>query len=98
MYQMQFPTPSRNPQYYAAQLKSIAIEARKLETIEEMTWRDVAVAADLWQRYIDIMEEIENTVEVVGDESVVVGIGTVNLKLKSVGQIAEWINDGDKEP
>lgn len=44
------------------------------------------------------MEEIENTVEVVGDESVVVGIGTVNLKLKSVGQIAEWINDGDKEP
>lgn len=57
--------------------------------------RDIAVACELWQRYIDIMTEIENTVEVTGDDSVVVGVKGVNLKIKSVEQLAEWINDGD---
>lgn len=43
------------------------------------------------------MEELEQ-VEVIGDESVIVGIGSVTLKLKSVEQIADWIPDGNKEP
>lgn len=60
--------------------------------------RDVAVAVELWQRYIDLLKDMEEGVEVVGDDSVVVSVRGVKLKLKSVEQIAEWISHGNEEP
>ena len=44
------------------------------------------------------MDEIEDTVEVTGDDSVVVGVGGVNLKIGNVAKIAEWITHVNQEP
>lgn len=77
----------------------IAIDAQGIvKSEDDFTVRDIAVACELWQRYIDLLDEMIETIEIKDDETVVVKVQSAVLKLPSVEQLAEWINHGDEKP
>lgn len=75
------------------------IEAERLyaKPKDEIEWRDVFVAFDLWQRYIELLDDMENNVHV-EPESTIVSINNVTIKLKDVQVIGDWIYNGNQEP
>lgn len=60
----QSQTPIKNPQYFAKRLEPIYEAAHRLVTKEDFDEKDLYVAMELFQRYIDILDDITENIHI----------------------------------
>ena len=85
------PTPTQNPQYFKRKIDTILDKVDKLEGQTEFTERDVAIAADLVQQYIDVLAEMERT-HIEYDNSIIVNVSDGTLKFATPEMFANWLD------
>ena len=92
MNQKPSQTPTRSPQYFRDRILSLSREADKLCKKEVFTRRDLAVATELLQRYIETLEEIEES-DISIDLCVVVDVVDYDktFQFPNIDKAAEWI-------
>lgn len=78
----------------AAALSDQAIELLEKFNHGEFTQRNLAVLVDLYQRYIDYLDEVKEDVELhPTDETVIVKIYGVQIKFKDEEHLAEYLSN-----
>ena len=85
------PTPTQNPQYFKRKIDTILDKVDKLEGQTEFTERDVAIAADLVQQYIDVLGEMERT-HISYDDSITVNVSDKTLKFATTEMFVNWLD------
>lgn len=87
------PTSKTQPQDYAKQLNDLRTQTANLEQqvrSRDATARDLAIAVEINQKYIDILDELLDA-EFPTDTSVTVAVDEQNVRFKDANGFTEWL-------
>jgi hypothetical protein len=92
MYRTQIPTPtSVSVSERLPQICSAASDLATRVLNRKATARDLALAVELNQRYLDILDELLDSDLSFQPESVLVALDGQKIRFRNIGDVAEWI-------
>jgi hypothetical protein len=87
----QSQTPIKNPQYFAASLEPVYIWAHYLYEKEDFDEKDLYVAMEVFQRYIDILDELIENIHIEPIQPLDIQFKSHTIRFPGEEEFSSWL-------
>jgi hypothetical protein len=87
----QSQTLIKNPQYFASKLETVYEEAHVIITKDDFGERDLYVAMELFQRYIDILDDITENIHIQPFQPLDIQFKNHTIRFPSEEEFSSWL-------